>query len=132
MRIEWNNCVEKFAFCIEKYINIVRNLKRSEKFAKMMIYFHRSENYSNCIAKISDKKCNLKKKFGSPLFFAFTVQKSYVEVLKRENFIKNWSFIKSKWIMIIASLVIFSWYLTKSSNYTEFLCKGTNKKRSND
>ena len=105
VRIEPNNLVGKDA-------NIVEHLKKgvSGKFAKTVFYFLRSDNYSNCFAKISGKRCNLKDGEGLqvpcylkdgeglqvpcylkdgdglqvPCYLYLTGQKSYVEVLIRE------------------------------------------------
>ena len=100
VRIEANNLVDKFAVCVEKDGNIVRHLKKgvSGKFAKTIFYFLRNANYSNCFAKVSGKRCNLKDGEGLqvpcclkdgeglqvPCNLYLTGQKSYVEVLKRE------------------------------------------------
>ena len=60
--MEPDNRVDKLAVCVEKDQAVVGHLKKgdSEKFAKMIFYFLRSDTYSSCYAKVSGKRCNLK------------------------------------------------------------------------
>ena len=62
VRIELDNCVDKYAVCVEKDKKVVGHLKKGEsgKFAKIIFYFLRNDPYSSCIATISEKRCNLK------------------------------------------------------------------------
>ena len=87
MRIEPNNCVDKYAVCVEKDKKVVGHLKKGEsgKFAKIIFYFLRSDPYSSCIAAISGKRCNLKDGEGLqvPCKLDMTGQHQYVNILKK-------------------------------------------------
>ena len=67
MGIEANICVDKFAVCfgIDRN-NVVGHLKEeaSGKYVKTILYFLRSDNYLNCIARVSGNLCNLKDEKG--------------------------------------------------------------------
>ena len=86
MRIEPNNCVDKYAVCVEKDKKVDGHLKKSGKFAKIIFYFLRSDPYSSCIATISEKRCNLKDGEGLqvPCKLDMTGQHQYVNILKQE------------------------------------------------
>ena len=62
LRIEPDNCVDKYVVCVVKDKKVVIPLKKGEsrKFSKIIFYFLRSDPYSSCISKISGKRCNLK------------------------------------------------------------------------
>ena len=64
VRIEPDFCVDKCAVCVEKDKKVVGHLKKGEsgKFAKIIFYFLRSDPYSSCIATISGKRCNLRRR----------------------------------------------------------------------
>ena len=86
VRIEPENCVDKFAVCVEKDKRVVGHLKKGEsgKFAKIIFYFLRSDPYSSCITTISGKRCNLKdgEDLQVPCKLDMTGQKKYVNILK--------------------------------------------------
>ena len=60
--MESDSRVDKFAVCVEKDQTVFRHLKKvdSEKIAKTIFYFLRSDTYCNCYAKVSGKRFNLK------------------------------------------------------------------------
>ena len=60
--MEPNSRVDKFAVCVEKDQTVFGHLKKvdSEKIAKTIFYFLRSDTYCNCYAKVSGKRFNLK------------------------------------------------------------------------
>ena len=88
VRIEPDNCVDKYAVCVEKDKKVDGHLKKggSGKFAKIIFYFLRSDPYSSCIATISGKRCNLKDGEGLqvPCKLDMTGQQQYVNILKQE------------------------------------------------
>ena len=53
--MEPENCVDKFAVCVEKDIRQWLLIWKgySEKFAKTIYYFLRSDTYCNCFAEVS-------------------------------------------------------------------------------
>ena len=62
VQMEPDNCVDKFAVCVEKDRTVVVHLKKGDswKFAITIFYFLRSDTYSSFYAKVSGKRCNLK------------------------------------------------------------------------
>ena len=116
-RIEANNLVDKFALCVEKDGNIVGYLKKGVS-GKTVFYLLGSDNYSNCFAKVSGKRCNLKDGEGLqvPCYLYSTGRKSFVEVLELQK---------------INEFLVTFFHFTKSSNNTKFFPKGANKKCSN-
>ena len=80
-----------FEVRLEKHRNIVGNLKKGTSFIL------RRYNYSNCIAKVSGKRWNLKDGEEVKVSYNLTGKKSYVEVSKRDY----------NWITISAYLGVF-------------------------
>ena len=72
----------------EKDKKVVGHLKKgeSEKFAKIIFYFLRSDPYSSCTATISGKRCNLKDGEGLqvPCKLDMTGKQQFVNTLKQE------------------------------------------------
>ena len=97
LNMEPDNRVDKFTIFVKKDQAVVGYLKKgdSEKFAKRIFYFFRSNTYSSCYAKISRKRCNLKDGEGLqvPCKMIVTGQKSICK------HIKTW-ITKNKWITI--------------------------------
>ena len=93
VRIEPDNCVDKFAVCVEKDKRVVGHLKKEEsgKFAKIIFSFLRSDPYLSCIATISGKRCNLKDEEGLqvPCKLVTTGQQQYVNILQELHKIKE-------------------------------------------
>ena len=88
VRIEPDNCVDKYAVCVEKDKKVVGYLKKGEsgKFAKIIFHFLRSDPYSSCISTISEKTCNLEDGEGLqvPCQLDMTGQQQYVNTIKQE------------------------------------------------
>ena len=73
---------------MEKDKKVVKHLKKgeSEKFAKIIFCFLRSDPYSSCIATILGKRCNLKDGEGLqvPCKLDMTGKQQFVNTLKQE------------------------------------------------
>ena len=85
---ESDNPVDKFAVAVKKNQNIVRHLKKgkTERFAKTLFYFLRSDPYSKCHAKVTWKRCNLGDGDGLqvPWILYISGQAEFMSILEKE------------------------------------------------
>ena len=88
VRIEQENCADKYAVCMVKDKKVVGDFKKGEsgKFAKIISYFLRNGQYSSCITTISGKRCNLKdgEDLQVPCKLDMKGQQQHVNILKQE------------------------------------------------
>ena len=86
--MEPDNRMDKFAVCMKINEKIVGHLKKgtSERFAKTIFYFLRSDAYSRAWAKVTGKRCNLGNGEGIQVHYKLSLsgQPRFVSLLRKE------------------------------------------------